>query len=299
MAKKTLKDWIIATRPWSFTASALSVIVALAYLNRLTAGAVDWTNGWWAVGAIILFHAAGNTWSDWHDFRRGVDAPDTHGVKTLTSGLFTPAQIRNLSLGLLIVAVAVGLGLMCRTGWPLFWFGLSGMLCALCYPPLKYRAMGDVVILLAYGLLPALGTSFAATGTVRWSVLWVAFPVSLLVDAILHANNTRDMRTDRRADTRTLAHSLGVRGSVVLYTLEMTIPFAWVLLLVPFGIFPVWSLAVIGLLPLALRNSRMMRGFNGEEDADAIASLDQLSAQLQMLFCLVMTLTLLLDRWLA
>ena len=298
MAKKTLKDWIVATRPWSFTASALSVIVALAYLNWLTAGAVDWCNGWWAVGAIILFHAAGNTWSDWHDFRRGVDAPDTHGVKTLTSGLFTPNQIRNLSIGLLIAAVAAGLGLMCRTGGTLFWFGLAGLLCALCYPPLKYRALGDAVILLAYGLLPALGTSFAATGTVYWSVLWVALPVSLLVDAILHANNTRDMRTDRRAETRTLAHGLGVRGSVVLYVLEVTIPFAWVLLLVPFGIFPAWSLATIGLLPLALRNSRMMRTFNGEEDADAIASLDQLSAQLQLLFCLVMTLSLLLDSWL-
>ena len=297
MANKTLKDWIVATRPWSFTASALSVIAALAYLNW-SVGSIDWANGWWAVGAIILFHAAGNTWSDWHDFRRGVDAADTHGVKTITSGLFSPKAIRNLSLGLFAAAVVAGFGLLFRTGWTLLWFGFGGLLCALCYPPLKYRALGDVVILLAYGLLPALGTSYVATGAIHWPVLWVAFPVSLLVDAILHANNTRDMRTDRRAGTRTLAHGLGVKGSVILYVLEITIPFAWVLLLVPFGIFPAWSLASIGLLPLALRNSRMMRGFNGEQDADAIASLDQLSAQLQLLFCLIMTLSLLLDTWL-
>ena len=114
MAKHSLKAWIMATRPWSFTASALSVIVVLAYLDWLTGG-VDWTNGFWAVGAIILFHAAGNTWSDYSDFRRGVDAPDTYGVKTLTSGSFTPASIRNLAFGLLAAALAAGLGLMCRT----------------------------------------------------------------------------------------------------------------------------------------------------------------------------------------
>lgn len=297
MAKHSLKAWIAATRPWSFTASALSVIVVLAYLDW-QAGGVDWTNGFWAVGAIILFHAAGNTWSDYSDFRRGVDAPDTYGVKTLTSGSFTPASIRNLALGLLAAAVAAGIGLMCRTGATLFWIGLGGLLCTLCYPPLKYRALGDAVILMAYGLLPAIGTSFVAIGRIDWRVLWVALPVGLLVDAILHANNTRDMRTDRRADVRTMAQGLGIRGSVALYSLETLLPFAWVLLLVPAGIFPWWSLAALGLLPVALRNSRMMRAFRDEADAAAIASLDQLSAQLQLFFCVVLTLSFLLDTWL-
>ena len=151
---------------------------------------------------------------------------------------------------------------------------------------------------MAYGLLPAIGTSFVAIGRIDWRVLWVALPVGLLVDAILHANNTRDMRTDRRADVRTMAQGLGIRGSVVLYSLETLLPFAWVLLLVPAGVFPWWSLAALGLLPVALRNSRMMRTFRDEADAAAIATLDQLSAQLQLFFCVVLTLSFLLDTWL-
>jgi 1,4-dihydroxy-2-naphthoate octaprenyltransferase len=57
--KHTLKDWIVATRPWSFTASGLTVLTALFYLRWLT-GEVDWQNGLLAVLGIILFHAAGN-----------------------------------------------------------------------------------------------------------------------------------------------------------------------------------------------------------------------------------------------
>ena len=294
--KKSLKDWTVATRPWSFTASALSVVTALAYLEWSTSE-VDWMKGIASVAAIILFHAAGNTWSDWHDFRHGVDAADTYGVKTITGGLFTPDEIRNLSLCLFAAASAAGLGMVLVTGWPLLWIGLAGFLCAVCYPPLKYHALGDVVILLAYGLLPALGASYAATGEFHTAVLWAAFPVSLLVDAILHANNTRDMRTDRRAGIRTLSHGLGVRGSVMLYVIEMVLPFVWVAALVPFGIFPVWSLAVLLLSPLAFRNARAMCGYRKEEDAEKISSHDQLSAQLQLLFCLVLTLSLFADEW--
>ena len=95
-----------------------------------------------------------------------------------------------------------------------------------------------------------------------------------------------------------MAQGLGIRGSVVLYSLETLLPFAWVLLLVPAGVFPWWSLAALGLLPVALRNSRMMRTFRDEADAAAIATLDQLSAQLQLFFCVVLTLSFLLDTWL-
>lgn len=299
MAKKhTLKDWIMVTRPWSFTASGLTVVTALVYLNWLT-GAVDWGYGWWAVGAIILFHAAGNTWSDYHDFRSGVDTVEgAISIPTLREGIFTPKQVRNLSLILLALAVASGVALMYFTGWWLLAIGIGGILCTLCYPYLKYRALGDLVILLAYGFLPAIGTSFVALGHIDWRVLWVALPVGLLVDAILHANNTRDMATDRRASIRTMAHGLGLRGSVVLYVLEVLFPFVWVAVLVPFKIFPLWSLMLVAVMRVAMRNSAQMRAYKETENPAEIATLDQRSAQLQMLFCLVMIASLLLDGYL-
>ncbi|MBO5351239.1 MAG: prenyltransferase [Alistipes sp.] len=293
--KLTCKDWLLATRPWSFTASALSVVVVLVYLEWLT-GSVNWTNGALAVLGIILFHAAGNTWSDYCDFKSGVDTVEgAISIDTIKGGLFRAEQIRNLSFGLLIPGVMIGLWLLYTTGWGLLWIGLGGVICTLCYPPLKYRALGDLVIVLAYGLLPALGTSWVAVGEIDWRVLWAALPVALLVDAILHANNTRDAKTDGKANIRTMAMGMGVKVSAVLYTLEQLFPFAWVVLLIPFGIFPWLSILVTFVMRFAIRNSRSMREFKETGNVAEIADLDQRSAQTQMLFAVVFCISLLVD----
>lgn len=293
--KNTLKDWFLATRPWSFTASALSVIVVLVYLEWMT-GIVNWTNGALAVLGIILFHAAGNTWSDYCDFKSGVDTVEgAISIETIKSGQFSPKQIRNLAFGLLAPGVLIGLWMLYTTGWGLLWIGLGGVICTLCYPPLKYRALGDLVIVLAYGLLPALGTSWVAVGVIDWRVLWVAFPMALLVDAILHANNTRDAKTDGNAHIRTMAMGMGVKASAVLYTLEQLCPFAWVVLLIPFGIFPWLSLLVTFVMRFAIRNTRSMREFKDTGDIAEIADLDQRSAQTQMLFAVVLSISFLVD----
>ena len=153
MHTHTLKDWILATRPWSFPASAMPVLVTMAWLF-----ANDITGCWWlgflAVVNIVIVHAAGNTWSDYFDYKHSVDRDDTYGAKNLTSGLFTPRQIWKLSVGLLIVAVVMGCVIVCLTGWPLLAIGVAGILLSLLYPPLKYHALGDVVILFCYALLP-------------------------------------------------------------------------------------------------------------------------------------------------
>ena len=94
MKKHSLKDWLIAVRPWSFPASAMPVIVTLAYLYWAY-GVIEWANGLLALAGIVIFHASGNAWSDYFDFERGVDRVDTFGVKTLTSGQFMPLEIRN------------------------------------------------------------------------------------------------------------------------------------------------------------------------------------------------------------
>ena len=293
--KPTFKDWLFATRPWSFTASALSVVVVLVYLEWLT-GAVNWTNGVLAIVGIILFHAAGNTWSDYFDFRSGVDTVEgAISVDTLKGGLFRPEQIRNLSLGLLVPGIIIGLWLLFTTGWTLLWIGLGGVICTLFYPHLKYRALGDLVIVLAYGLLPALGTSWVAVGEIDWRVLWAALPVALLVDSILHANNTRDAKTDRKADIRTMAMGMGVRASAILYVLEQLFPFAWVVLLIPFGIFPWLSILVTFIMRFAINIARSMREFKETGDVVTIADLDQRSAQTQLLFAVVLSLSFVID----
>ncbi|MCM1078318.1 MAG: prenyltransferase [Bacteroidales bacterium] len=293
--KHSLREWLIAVRPWSFPASAMPVMVTLAYLYW-TGTELNMLNGVWALANIIIFHAAGNTWSDYFDYRKGVDAQDTYGSRTMTDGMFLPAEIKRLAVGLLAVAVAGGLMLAFRTGWPLVWIGLGGFACTVFYPVLKYNALGDVCIFFAYALLPMLGTAYVAAGAIDLTAMWTAVPVGLITVAILHANNSRDVTTDKRAHIHTLAMLVGNRTSIVLYWAEVLLPFVWVAFCAATGLFPLWTLLVLPALIPASANVRMMAGLTGK-GGEAVAGLDEATAKLQLVFGLLFTVSFLIAVW--
>lgn len=293
--KHSLREWLLATRPWSFPASAMPVLVTLAYLYWRGEDVNGW-HGLWALLNIIVFHAAGNTWSDYADYMRGVDTPASYGATTLVTKRFAPAEIRRLSLGLLLLGVLGGLLLVWRTGIPLLWIGAGGLVCTLLYPPLKYRALGDAVIAVTYGWLPVWGTSFVATGRMDMSTLLLAVPVGMITVAILHANNTRDIRTDARAAITTLAMKIGVRSSARLYAFWIGFPFVFVVACVCLRLFPAWALLVFAALPPALSHIRTMDAVDAADTA-SISRLDERTAQLQLQFSLLFVLSFLLAHW--
>lgn len=288
--KHSFKEWMIAVRPWSFSASAMPVLVTLMYLY-FAGYQVNWWLGVWALLNIVVFHAAGNTWSDYFDYKKGVDREDTFGAKTLTNGMFTPKEIYFLSLGLLVVALLGGIALMLCTGLPLLYIGIAGVLCTLLYPLLKYNALGDVDIFCAYALLPMLGTSFVATGAFHYEVLWNAVPVGLITVGILHANNTRDMQHDARANIKTFAMLMGHKASVYAYCFEMLFPFVWVMGCIVAGILPCLSLLVLIALIPALKNVTMAMN-SLKRGTATIAGLDELTAKLQLMFSLLLSVSL-------
>ncbi len=293
--KHSFGEWLVAVRPWSFPASVVPVAVTLAYLYW-TGLEINMVNGVWALLNIVVFHAAGNAWSDYFDYKKGVDAADTFGSHTLTGGVFRPHEIRNLAVGLLAVGIVAGLWLAVRTGWPLVWIGLGGLACAVFYPVLKFNALGDVCIFLSYAFLPTLGTSYVAAGVINWNVMWIAVPVGLITVAILHANNTRDIRTDMRARIRTLAMMAGGKVSAYIYWAEVLVPFVWVAACVAADVFPLWTLLVVAAFFPALGNVRMMAQLSRKGEA-AIVGLDELTAKLQLMFGLLFVMSFLIAVW--
>ena len=295
MHKHTFGEWMIAVRPWSFPASAMPVIAATAYLFWKGAE-INWLFALWALLNIVVFHAAGNTWSDYFDFRKKVDADDTFGAKTLTTGMFTSKEIFRLSLGLTIIASTAGIGLMILTGLPLLWIGLGGVFCTLLYPFLKYNALGDVVILLAYAFLPTIGASFVTTGAIDWSVLLIALPVGLITDGILHSNNTRDTLTDKRAGIRTMAMSIGSKASAILYGFEVIFPFVWIGALSIIGFLPLTTIIVFLTLVVAIGCAQtMMKYLDG--GSDLIGDLDIRTANLQLMFSALLSIAFIVAKF--
>ena len=294
MSKHPFGHWVIAVRPWSFPASAMPIIVTLAFLFWKGAD-IHWGFGIWALINMILFHVAGNVWSDYNDFKKTVDREDTHGAKTLTTGMFQPEEIRNLAIAVFAIAAVGGVGLVALTGLPLLWIGLAGAALTLLYPVLKFNALGDFCILMTFAFLPTLGTAYVTTGVVDWSVLWIAVPVGLITDGILHSNNTRDMVPDKRAEIKTLAMGLGKKASAVMYGFEVLFPFVWIAVCSILGIMPLSTIVIFLTLPVAMGCSQtMMKSVKG--GMSIIADLDVRTANLQLMFSVLLSAALIASK---
>ncbi len=259
--------WWQATRAYSFPASIVPVLLgaALAWrgyganLRNFDALAFALT----LVGA-LLAHASGNVWNDYFDYRRGVDTRPEHGSGVLPQGLLTPAQMRAFGTVLLAGAAVCGLLIVARRPAvvslvvPL---ALLGAACALLYTPtLKRFALGDLVIMTAFGLGLTLGaygvqTPIVSAGQVG-RVLLLSLPLTLLVDAILHANNIRDADDDGASGVLTLARALGTQGSAVLQAVLVFGPVALVVVFAASRLIPPTALAVLLTTPLLVKGFR-------------------------------------------
>lgn len=292
--KKNLKDWVIATRPWSFPASSMSVVVTVAYLFGVSNAqglTIDWLNAVLVLLMMVFFQASGNLISDCYDFRKGVDRDDTlNGVTWILNGKFDAKEIKRYGLAMLSICVIIGLVLVYRTGLNVLWIGIAGTLMAAFYPWLKYHAMGDYVILFCYALLPSLGTSIVVTGQPCLMAVVLSMTYGLITVGILHANNTRDICNDRRAGICTLAMQLGCNAAHVAYAAEMVTPYIIIVGCVAFGQLTWLALVSFITLPIAVKNLRQMMS-SGFEEAEPIATLDQQTAQHQLMFSLLLSLS--------
>ena len=166
--RRTLKNWIIATRPWALPASVMPILIMWAYLYSQSdngAAHINWLNALLCLPLLSIVHSGGNMVSDYFDFTWGVDTKAcSNGVTWIHDGTFRPKEILRYGLVLVALAVPIGVFLLYNSSWSGWWIGLAGVLLALVYPWMKSHHLGDINILVSFALLPALGTFFVAVG---------------------------------------------------------------------------------------------------------------------------------------
>lgn len=262
--KKHVKNFIIATHPWSFPASGMPALIAFVFVfYQYKIGnidAVNWLNGTLAVVGAIIMHASGNLIGDYYDYKYKVDGEKKTGpIRLLVTGYFQPKTILIYSICLFCVGIALGIYLMLHSGTALFFIGLLGVLCAIFYYRLKYIAMGEVVIFLSFSQLIGLGVVYAMTTQLIWSSLLVVAPAGLLIVGILQANNTRDLALDKQAGITTQAIKLGIEGSKIFYQTLILAAYILIAINVVFGFLHPLSFVVLLSFPIALKGIQKIK----------------------------------------
>ena len=295
MTKHSFKEWVAATRYWSFPVSSMPVIATFAYLFSKGILPLEWRSllvFLLSVVGVIVLHSAGNLLSDWADYRSGVDNEQAYAVPNLVFGHFQPVEYLRMSIVLFVLGCIIGGGVVLLSGPAVLLVGAAGVLLTVLYSFLKYHALGDLDIFIIFGILTVLGSTAAATGAIVWDALVLSVPLGIITVSVLHANNTVDIETDGAAGIKTFAMLLGAKASSILYRIYMVLPFLCIVVSVCVGwLHPLALICLIAAVP-AWKNFAQASQF-AQKGLDAMKGLDQGSAQMQLVFSGLLSLGLL------
>lgn len=220
----SVKAWVLASRPKTLTGAAVPVMIATALALRDSV----WQINTMPVVLCFLFafimQIDANFINDYFDFVRHNDDETRLGPKRACSqGWITVGAMRRGITVATVSACLVGAPLI---AWGGVWMVVFGLLCVVfCFlytTHLSYVAMGDVLVLLFFGIVPVTLTYYLEMPTgsqpVTWEVFIAALACGIVIDALLVVNNYRDLAGDRRAGKRTLAVVLGPALTRRLYS---------------------------------------------------------------------------------
>jgi 1,4-dihydroxy-2-naphthoate octaprenyltransferase len=273
-------------RPFSFTASVLPVSVGGAI--ALSQGRMHWPLFIAALLGALGLHIGTNVINEIYDVRHGIDSITSPRMSmAILKGRISERGAFVVAWSGFILALLMGIFLLVQRGWPIVLLGLIGFIGGYFYtaPPFqyKYRALGLPLVFLLMGPLMVVGSYFAVTGAFDPNLLIVSLPVGLLVTAILHGNEWRDVAEDTRHGFTTFSAQVGRGAAHWVYVMLVLGAYVAVGLAVMVGALPKLALLTLFSLPLmALILRDAERGAEGH--LRAIAMIDLMTARLHSAF---------------
>ncbi len=259
------KKWFIATRPWSFVMTIVSV--SFAAVLALKFETFDAALYLLTLAGLILSHAATNLLNDYYDVKYGVDRIDSPTSRyrphpllmgEVSSRSFLSAIYITYGLAILIA----GFLTFVRGPLILLFTGI-GLFASVFYtaPPIafKYRALGEPAVLLVWGPLMVGGSYFTISGELSAVPFLASLPIGILVLSVLLANNLRDVEYDRKVVRATLPILLGARKGLTVYAAFLTSAYVLTIALIFANMLSVFSLSTMVTAPIALRLIRTFR----------------------------------------
>lgn len=263
----SLHAWWLAARPKTLTGAAAPVILGISAAYGIH-GQIEWIPALLCMAFALLMQTDANLVNDYFDCIRGVDTEERLGPERACSqGWITLSAMRK---GISIVTL-----LACLTGLPLVAWGgveciLVGIACVVfcfLYTTLFSRiAMGDILVLLFFGLIPVSYTFFFQSPHISildipMSIWLLAIAQGLVTDCLLLVNNFRDRHTDASVGKTTLVTIIGERPTLIVYGAIgiVSVILALSAIMMAGHNSNVWSFLPLIFLPIHLRNLHQLR----------------------------------------
>lgn len=225
-----------------------------------------------------------NLANDYGDHIKGTDNEKRVGPqRAMQSGLISQSEMKRAMIicgiialfsGITLILLSFGAGQMVQA-LSMLAIGLVAIWASIRYTvgkrPYGYNGLGDVFVLLFFGLVSVWGVSFLYMGALLPSLLFPALSYGLLAVGVLNINNMRDIDNDREANKRTLVVMMGLQkakvyhASLILLALFCQFYYLWNLNLEACFSGPVSTnfnlryLGLLGFLPIAINTIKVLK----------------------------------------
>ena len=234
MTNEKLKMWWETARPKTLPLALASIFTgsALGY----------WANPQGFNGLVmalcllttILLQVLSNFANDYGDHQKGSDTEERIGpLRGIQKG---EISAKELKWGLILMVVASFLsgsfliGIAYENLSDLLAFaglGILAIVAAITYTvgakPYGYMGLGDLSVLVFFGLLGVGGTYYLQTHSIDSHIILPAIGSGLLASAVLNINNLRDIEQDAKAGKNTLAVRLGAYKGRVYHCILLSV----------------------------------------------------------------------------
>jgi 1,4-dihydroxy-2-naphthoate polyprenyltransferase len=288
------RKWWQLTRPHTLTAAFVPVLLGTAL--AIQTDSIHFGLFTAMLIASLLIQAATNMFNEYFDYKRGLDNENSVGIGgAIVRDGIKPKTVINLAFGLYGLALLLGIYICASTSWWLAAIGLVCMAAGYFYTggplPIAYTPFGEIVAGFFMGGLIILISFYIQTAEVTTTSVLVSIPISILVGAILLANNIRDLDGDKEFGRKTLAILMGRKKAIAFLASMFIVSYLWVFVLIFTQITSPWLAIVLLSIPKAVKATK---GFIGKKMPIEMMPAMKATAQTNTIFGFLLSIGLFL-----
>jgi 1,4-dihydroxy-2-naphthoate polyprenyltransferase len=259
-----MKHWIEAARPRTLPLALASIIMG-SFLAA-SHGIFNWGVFTLTIITTFLLQILSNFANDFGDTQNGADLAGRQGPqRAVQSGAISHAAMLKAIIITAIVSLVSGITLLSKAfpSWQskefIYFLGLGflSIIAAITYTagkkPYGYAGLGDISVIIFFGLVGVLGTYYLQTKSMNYSILLPALTSGCFATAVLNINNLRDIESDTKAGKKTIPVRFGIKTGVVYHQTLILMGLFCALMYLVKGDFSIYKLLPLLSLPFLFR----------------------------------------------
>jgi len=296
-----LKIWLSA-----FRLRTLPLALSCIGMGSFLAASVGSFNGVilsLCISTTICLQILSNLANDYGDTMNGADSEEREGPSRAVQSGAISLKAMKLAIGVFVgLSLVSGLSLLYTAfgfDWQslLFFFalGILSIVAAITYTagrkPYGYAGLGDLSVLLFFGLVGVMGSSYLFTKQIELTFVLPAMSCGLFSVAVLNINNIRDIESDKKAGKYSIPVRIGREKAVVYHWMLISLGVICSVVYTLLNNQSHWQWLFLLVLPLLLKNGI---GVTKNTEAKAIDPYLKQMAMSTLLFVLLFGIGLLI-----